>query len=88
MEVERPERREGVLARKIGDECMLYDSDKGAVHVINSTAEFVWGLCDGSHSVEDMINQMTDKFEVQDGTDIKSDIEHVLVKFKKIEVIR
>ena len=88
MDVERPERREGVLARKIGDECMLYDSDKGAVHVINLTAEFVWGMCDGSHNVDDMIKRMTDKFQVQGETNIKSDIEHVLENFKKIEVIR
>lgn len=88
MDIKRPERMKGVLARKIGDECMLYDPDKGAVHVINATAEFVWAMCDGSHSVQDMIRRMIGKFQVQDGTNIKSDIENVLTRFKKIEVIR
>jgi PqqD family protein of HPr-rel-A system len=88
MDIERPVKMKGVMARKIGDECMLYDPDKGAVHVINSTAEFVWAMCDGSHNIQDITRRMTDKFQIQEGTDIKSEIENILKEFQKIDVIR
>lgn len=54
MNIDRPQRREGLLSQQLGDEWMLYDEKNGSVHIINSVAEFVWRLCDGSRNLGEM----------------------------------
>jgi len=60
---------------------LLYDSGAGILHVINRTAEFVWEMCDGSHSVEDIAEAMPDAFETPEGTDVKKDVEVIIQSF-------
>lgn len=87
MDKKKPLCKEGVLSRQVGEEWMLYDSTQETVHVINKTAEFVWRLCDGSHSVSEIRQKMQDNFDVLDERKIKEDIEDILKKFSDLGVL-
>ncbi len=81
MNIDKPLRRESVLSRPLEDEWILYDTENGSVHIINTTAELIWSLCDGSHTLNDMIDRMRNAYEVPDETALKKDIEQILQSF-------
>lgn len=87
METRKPLRRDGILARKIGDEWLLYDSQQETIHVLNTTAEAVWWLCDGGHSVADMEAKIRDRFQVEDDRNVAGDINSILLDFDKLEIL-
>jgi len=76
-----PLRKDGILSRKVGDEWLLYDSATSTLHVINRTAQFVWDMCDGSHTVEDIARALPHAFETPEGTDVKKDVEEIIQSF-------
>ena len=88
MDKKQPLRKDGILTRRIGEEWMLYDSEKGDIHVINSTAELVWRLCDGSHKISEIQRQVQETFDVPDGVDIIQDINGIIEKFCDLGVLR
>jgi hypothetical protein len=87
MDTKKPLRKDGILTRRIGDEWMLYDSEKGDIHVINSTAEFVWRSCDGSRSISEIQRQVKETFDVPNGIDIIKDIDGIIEKFYDLGVL-
>lgn len=74
MEISAPKRKAGIQSRRLGDEWMLYDPDTGSLHVVNELAAFVWQLCDGSSTFEDMCQRIEDEYDVPDGTDVRTDV--------------
>ena len=87
MELTKPIQKKGIQSRKVGDEWILYDSENETVHVINSTAEFVWSLCDGSNTLGDIERQLHDSFQVPEGTDVKKALDEIIQIFTKLGVI-
>ena len=87
MNTSKPSRKEGILSRQLGDEWLLYDAANGSVHVINSMAEFVWKMCDGSRTFADMEEQIRNTFSVPDRVNLRKDLEGIIQKFSDIEVI-
>jgi radical SAM protein with 4Fe4S-binding SPASM domain len=51
----RPRRVEGTHARELGAERLVYDPATHEVVVLNESAAFILDLCDGAHSVADML---------------------------------
>lgn len=87
MDTKQPLRKDGILTRRMGEEWMLYDSEKGDIHVINSTAEFVWRLCDGTHKTSEIQHQVQETFDVPDGVDVIKDIDGIIEKFRDLGVL-
>lgn len=81
MEMGKPLQRDGILSRQLGDEWILYDSQKGAVHIINSMAEFIWGMCDGSRNLSDIENKVREVYQVPEGTNLKNDLQCIIQSF-------
>jgi hypothetical protein len=42
---------------------LLFNPDTNQVIVLNSTGVFIWRMCDGSHNVEDIIQEIQNEFE-------------------------
>ena len=76
-----PVRRQGITARDIGGETLLYSVDERAIHVLNPTAKLIWDLCDGKHTVEDMERVVRTSFSVARGHDLVIDIRRTLEVF-------
>lgn len=83
-----PIKKEGVNAEQMGNEWMLYDTQEGAVHVINSTAAFIWQLCDGSNSIEDIKKELMQSYDVADDTELDKDIDKILNHFDELGVLQ
>ena len=87
-ESSRPLRKPGIASRRLGEECLLYDDDRGSIHVLNSVAEFVWNLCDGEHDVEEMEAEIRESFEVDSDKPVRDDIVSILEDFARLEVLQ
>ena len=87
MDAQKPLRKDGVVVKKLGEECLLYDTQAEAVHVVNLVGEFVWGLCDGTHSPDDMAQAVRRDHDVPDGTDVRADIDAILDDFAKLGLL-
>lgn len=87
MNIKGPLRKEGILSRKLGDEWMLYDTEKGSIHIINVAAEFVWGMCDGSHTLDEMEKHVKEAYSAPEGVTLKRDLENIVQSFAKLGLL-
>ena len=60
----RPRRRPGVTRRHRADEIELLAPGSDQAHVLNSSAEAIWELCDGERSLEAIAEDLGRRFEV------------------------
>jgi hypothetical protein len=44
-------------------------------------AEFVWRMCDGSHTIADMELRIADAYDVPAGTDVRADLQAMIRSF-------
>jgi len=75
------------MLRQLGDEWVLYDSGKGSVHILNSMAEQVWNMCDGSKELDGIEQYIRDSYDVPDGADVRKDLEDIIRNFTDLGVI-
>jgi hypothetical protein len=60
-----PKRKQNLAWRKIEDEVVIIDLDKGRqFHELNDTGSLIWELCDGETSVEAIATALTEDFEL------------------------
>ena len=88
MSAVKPKRADGVEARELGDECMLHDSRNGSVHIVNDTAAFVWRLCDGHHTVDEMVSALVEKYDIPADADVHKDIGGILADLTRQNVLQ
>ena len=88
MDSMKPLKKDGVLASKTLDEWVLYDSEEKSVHFVNATAEFVWRLCDGSHTLSDIAEKMRDEFQVPEGTDVEKALDKIIKTFSDLGILK
>ena len=79
----KPRGRPDVHTRATSRQRMLYDSATNTFHVLNETAEFIWSLCDGQHTILQMEDEIRAHFEVPAGIDLRGDIEHTVATLHK-----
>ena len=68
-------RKDTLVARDIGDEEIIYDPDKKRIHILNKTGLFIWNLCDGQHSTEQIIAEVFRSFSLRSDLNDKTRIE-------------
>jgi hypothetical protein len=78
----RPVRRQGIFLQDIGREALLYSVRGKIFHVLNPTARFIWELCDGEHTIEDMEQAIRNRFSLTKEYDIAGDILQALKLFR------
>ena len=47
--------RTGLLVQSVGDQQVVYDQRREQLHVLNRTTALVWRLCDGRHTLEELV---------------------------------
>lgn len=83
----KPKAKAGVLARRMDDECLLYDEERGRVHVLNGIAGFVWELCDGTNGLGEMERRVREAYDVPPSVDLSSDIERFVTGLTELELV-
>jgi methyltransferase-like protein len=66
-----------VIWRRVGDDVVFINEDEMSLHVLNKTAAFIWDMCDGTRNIDDITNNICERFEVsfkEAHEDVKSTI--------------
>jgi hypothetical protein len=83
LEFNNPARKSTIQKGKMGNESVLFDKETGSVHVLNPTADMIWDLCDGRHSIEEIEEVVRGEFRANGEADVAADIKNVLERFTK-----
>ena len=75
-----PRRRDDLAARELEGEVLLYDSSGARAHALNATAARVWELCDGTRTLDEIVDGIREIFDVDKPT-ARRDVERLLVEF-------
>ena len=51
-----------IVFRKEGKTGLLYDSLTGRIETLNETGVFIWGLCNGKNSADDIVGKVLKKY--------------------------
>ena len=70
-----------MFRQELDAEAVLYHSESGKVHILNKTAERIWELCDGKHSLGDMERVIRASFEIPEETAIADDVVETIEHF-------
>ncbi len=62
---DRPRARRDVDLHDLDGEAILFDPVGGAVHRLNATARRLWNLCDGTRTVDDLVDDCAGRFEIE-----------------------
>ena len=60
-----PVGREEITSVELDGEAVLYDESTQAMHVLNPTATVVWSCCDGTVSVDQLIDELAEAYGVE-----------------------
>lgn len=79
----KPCRRDSIMARDLDGEAILYNPDTKHVHILNKAALLVWQLCDGRHSISDMVAAIAEmySFSPGEGIRVEQDIQGIIDDF-------
>ena len=77
---ERPKAEAGVRTDRLGDVVVLIDTSSGLAHHLNETAAVVWDACDGSVSIDELVDRMMAKFDI-DAATARRDVTMILQHF-------
>jgi methyltransferase-like protein len=63
----------GIVTRKTGSEYVLVPvtnniADMNSVFTLNETGAFIWELIDGKRNLEEIINAVTEEYEIEKGS--------------------
>lgn len=81
-----PKAKNGLYIRTLGNEKVVYDKTNGRAHFLNQTATFVFDLCDGTHSREEIIDGLLQAYEVARET-AETDVDRILKHLEENLVI-
>jgi hypothetical protein len=60
-----PKRRSNLSWRQLGDFTLILDSQiNKEVHHLNDVGALIWELCDGSHSIDEIKDQLCNEYDV------------------------
>lgn len=81
--MEKPQRMEGLAYKTIDSETIVLDSKIGKeVHELNEVATFIWNLCDGEHTQEEIVEALCLEYDAP-FSQIKIDFENILEEFSR-----
>lgn len=82
-----PQTRVDVRTVEIGSELFVYDDRKRLQHHLNSTARRIWELCDGTHSVDEIVAEIRRLFPGEPEERVRADVERTLELMRERELL-
>lgn len=72
----RYKQRERLTVQAVDEEILILDLESNQIHQLNPSASFIWGLCDGDVSIDQLAEIYAEHFEVEPET-ARADVKQV-----------
>jgi hypothetical protein len=82
----KPKAAPGTAARAIGQDTVVVAPKTGKVFVLNRTGGLIWGLCDGSRSVDELAGSLVAQFGISP-QQARSDVQDLLQALAERQLI-
>jgi len=76
-----------IVLREEGDEAFLFNPDTGSIKVLNNTGIFIWKLCNGGFSKEDILKKILDAYNIKSKESAEKDLDDFLDQAQKLGYI-
>ena len=86
MERQPPTPNKDVLLQRVGQEAILHDRRNGRAHVINESAAQIWELCDGQHTLDQIVSTFAATYALPT-VDVQADVQNIIAKFHELRVL-
>lgn len=57
-----PRRQEQIIVQKGSKEVLLFNMEDGSYYALNEVGNRIWELCDGTHSVEQLVGMLAKEY--------------------------
>lgn len=58
----RPKARPDLLFKELADGGLIYEPQTDSLHSLNASSSFIWSLCDGEHTLNEIIQLIHNSF--------------------------
>jgi len=82
----RPTVRPDLPFRELSDGGVVYDYRTDTLHSLNTTAAYIWALCDGHHTIADIVASIRENFN-QFETDPDNEVYQIVEKFRTLNLL-
>lgn len=83
----KPQIRDDLTVVELEGEAVIYDEQGGDLHHLNPTATIVFRLCDGTSTMPEMAEDISDAFGVP-VEDVEPQIRSTVRRFRKANLLR
>ncbi|HPC36493.1 MAG TPA: PqqD family protein [Candidatus Marinimicrobia bacterium] len=82
----QPTARRDLPFRELKDGGVVYEYNTDTFHSLNTTAAYIWILCDGNHTVAEIINSIKQNFS-QFESDPANEVIKIIEKFRTLNLL-
>jgi hypothetical protein len=68
-------------------ELLIYDERRGLVHILNTTARWIWQLCDGTTKVDEIATEVEKMFPGASPGQVREDVRSALRQMESQQII-
>jgi len=72
-----PKRGEQVIAQKAANDLLLFNIEDGNYYSLNEIGSRIWELCDGTHSVSELVSVLAKEYDAPN-EDLLKDVAELL----------
>jgi hypothetical protein len=76
-----------IVEYEIDGEVTLFDPQRDQVHLLNQVAAVIWRLCDGSRTVEQLVEDVSLLFEDAHPDLVREDLRQLLVDLERSQLL-
>jgi hypothetical protein len=81
-----PKRKDAIIAQQASSAMLLLDMGDGSYYSLNEVGGRVWELCDGAHTVSQLVSTLAMEYDVPSQT-LESDILELLDSLREKSLI-
>lgn len=81
-----PKRGEQVIAQKASNDLLLFNMDDGNYYSLNEIGSRIWELCDGNHSVSQLVAALAAEYDASDEV-LEKDVAELLENLQSGKLI-
>jgi hypothetical protein len=79
-------RRADVRVHEVQGETLILDDQHGQIHQLNATASSIWLRCDGSTSIAQIVQHLTEQFDVDEAI-ARKDVAEAIERFRELKLL-